>query len=202
MGLATARLLASRGATVYILDQNQPRDADLPLPASVTYIPCDVTNWSQQVAAFEQAGPQIDLAVACAGMGEGAVDYFADSFDASGKLLDPPMATMDVNYGGVLKFVKLAVSCMRRSGRGGSVVVVASATAYSPEIGLPVYSSLKAAVGSWGWWGLMGMLIVGIRFLRSYGVWHRRWLKMVLLLMLLHQRRQRRRCCPWGWRRI
>ena len=49
---------------------------------------------------------------------------------------------------GVIMFVKLAVSYMRRQGNGGSVVLTASATAYAPEQNLPVYSATKLGVSA------------------------------------------------------
>ena len=73
-------------------------------------------------------------------------DYFADTFDEAGEMLEPKYNVIEVNYRGVLNFVKLATSYMRREGKGGSIVITSSATAYSPEQSLPVYSATKLAV--------------------------------------------------------
>lgn len=73
-------------------------------------------------------------------------NHFDDTFDEQGELLEPSRAVIDVNLVGTLSFCKLALSYMRRQGTGGSVVIVSSATAYSPEHSLPVYSACKLAV--------------------------------------------------------
>lgn len=88
---------------------------------------------------------KVDIAVANAGISE-VENYFDDSFDEQGHLLEPSRAVIDVNLVGTLNFCKWAISYMRRQGTGGSVVIVSSATAYSPEHSLPVYSACKLAV--------------------------------------------------------
>lgn len=73
-------------------------------------------------------------------------DYLNDQLDASGELLEPNYKIIDVNFRGVLNTVKLARSYMRRQGIGGSIVITSSATAYSAEQSLPLYSATEAAV--------------------------------------------------------
>lgn len=78
-------------------------------------------------------------------------DYFEDREDENGELLEPPFGVIDVNFRSVVNFVKLAVSQMRKQKRaasltGGSIVITSSATAYTPEQNLPVYSASKFAV--------------------------------------------------------
>lgn len=53
---------------------------------------------------------------------------------------------VDVNLRAVINFVHLALSAFRKYDRGGSIVITASATGYSPEHSLPVYSAAKAGV--------------------------------------------------------
>ncbi|EOD47370.1 putative benzoate 4-monooxygenase cytochrome p450 protein [Neofusicoccum parvum UCRNP2] len=141
IGLATASILASRGARVHILDLNPPTGDDAVLPDSVIYTRCDITDWASLRSAFTKAG-RVDIAVANAGVSQES-DYFADTFDADGLLEEPRWAVIDVNFRAVLNFTKLALSAFRRQGPGGSLVITASATAYSPEYSLPAYSAAK-----------------------------------------------------------
>lgn len=82
-----------------------------------------------------------------AGVSEEA-NYFDDSFDQDGMLEEPRYGIMGVNFYGVLNTVKLAYSSMRKNNITGSIVITTSATAYSPEQSLPVYSAAKLAVSS------------------------------------------------------
>lgn len=130
---------------MYILDKKAP-SASIQLASSIHYIQCDVSSWSEQVQAFKQAG-DVDILLACAAVGEGGRNYFADETDAAtGELMDPGLPVLDVVYEGVLRSVKLALSSMRRTGKAGSVVLVSSAAAYSPEVNIPIYSATKLAV--------------------------------------------------------
>ncbi|KAL4799274.1 short chain dehydrogenase reductase [Aspergillus venezuelensis] len=156
IGLAAVRLLAAKGARVFILGQRgpdestipKPADTDSVLPPSATFIPCDVTSWASLQDAFakiiKQAG-RLDMAFANAGTSE-TTDYFIDIFDASGHLAEPDFVVMDVNFRAVVSFTKLAVYYMKRQPSGGRIVITSSATAYAPEQSLPIYSASKAAV--------------------------------------------------------
>lgn len=126
---------------MHILDLNPPTGDDAVLPDSVIYTRCDITNWASLRSAFTKAG-RVDIAVANAGVSQES-DYFADTFDADGLLEEPRWAVIDVNFRAVLNFTKLALSAFRRQGPGGSLVITASATAYSPEYSLPAYSAAK-----------------------------------------------------------
>jgi NAD(P)-dependent dehydrogenase (short-subunit alcohol dehydrogenase family) len=137
------KILVSKGATVYSLDVNPP---DEPLPQGARYIQCSTASWSVLSQSFKQIG-HVDIAIANAGISE-TQGYFEDKLDAKGDLQEPLASIIDVNYRGVLNFVKLALHYMRRQGNGGSIVVTISATAYAPEQSLPVYSATKHAVSS------------------------------------------------------
>ena len=141
IGLAAIQILIAKGAKAFILDLAPP-PADA--ASSATFIECNTASWPDLLTAFKQAG-SVDIAIANAGVSE-EHDYFEDRLDEAGELLEPTYNVIDVNYRGVLNFVKLATSYMRRQGRGGSIVITSSATAYSPEQSLPVYSATKLAV--------------------------------------------------------
>jgi NAD(P)-dependent dehydrogenase (short-subunit alcohol dehydrogenase family) len=141
IGLAAAKIFAQRGADVLILDLNSPLEA---LPSAIEYRKCDISQWAELKSAFLQAG-NIDIAVANAGVSEDR-DYFADTFDEEGELLEPAYPVMEVNLKAVFNFVKLSLSHFRKRKSQGSIVITSSATAYSPEQSLPVYSACKLAV--------------------------------------------------------
>lgn len=134
------KILASKGAKVYVLDVNPPDEGFL---SNTEFINCNITSWGELCSAFEQV-KHVDIAVANAGVSEDG-DYFEDTFDDTGKLLEPRYDVVKVNYQSVLNFVKLSVRSMREAG-GGSIVITSSATAYAPEQSFPVYSSTKLAV--------------------------------------------------------
>lgn len=116
---------------------NVPDDA-------IEFHECDVTSWKQLTSVFKKI-PHVDIAVANAGVSE-EVDYFADVFDEAGELLEPQYSVLEVNVRSTINFIKLALSKFSNQSPGGSLVITASATAYSPEQSLPVYSATKLAV--------------------------------------------------------
>ncbi|KAL8898398.1 MAG: hypothetical protein Q9207_006721 [Kuettlingeria erythrocarpa] len=186
IGLATARILASRGATVHVLDLHPIRGDDLDVNGSqqdtdglsasqrqneednkrdddnaplkdasatekgpIHFHQCDITSFDSLLSFFTSIG-HIDIAVANAGVSQEG-DYFADTFGPDGTLEEPAYGVIDVNYRAVLNFVKLSMRAFRQQQQqegtgGGSIVITSSATAYSPEQSLPVYSATKLAL--------------------------------------------------------
>lgn len=158
--MAAARIFASRGPKVHALDLN-PIDEDSDNSKGCggggggeqgsdnsddeKSNDCDVTDWARLRQIFTEIG-HVDIAVANASVSQ-ECDYFADTFDADGKLEEPFYAVPDVNYRAVLNFFKLSLSAFRKQGlAGGSIVITSSATAYAPEQSLPVYSATKTVV--------------------------------------------------------
>ncbi|KAJ0165188.1 Short-chain dehydrogenase reductase 3c [Colletotrichum tanaceti] len=163
IGLAAARIFASKGAKVHVLDR-VPIDWDFDIfmipgqvddddgtrkgklggkdvDGTIEFHECDITNWKQLSSVLGRI-PHVDIAVANAGVSEEG-DYFADVVDEAGELAEPKYSVLDVNVRATVNFVKLALSKFGKQGPGGSLVVTASATAYSPEQSLPVYSASK-----------------------------------------------------------
>lgn len=131
-----------KGAKVYNLDIHEPHEA---IPG-VTYVHCNVADWSQLQSAFKVTGTP-HIAIANAGVDEDG-SYVNDLYDEHGSLLEPSYAVIDVNLRGTLNFMKIALCLMKKSKIEGSIVITSSATAYLPEQTLPVYSATKAAVSS------------------------------------------------------
>ena len=144
IGLAAARILANHGAVVHTLDISSSHPEDGPNPANVYPSICNITSWKELSDAFSRIG-HIDIAISNAGVSE-ECDYFADTFDAEGRLQEPSYNVLDVNFLAVLNFVKLSLSTFKRQGPGGSIVITSSATGLSPEQSLPVYSATKCGL--------------------------------------------------------
>ena len=144
IGQAAARLLAQHGATVHVLDRSGPHEEDGPYPAKINFTHCDIASWDQLCRSFHNIG-HVDIAISNAGVSE-ETDYFVDTYDDKGDLKEPGYAPLEVNFRAVLNFVKLSLSAFKQQGPGGSIVITSSATGYSPEQSLPVYSAAKCAL--------------------------------------------------------
>ena len=135
IGLATARLLAARGATVAVLDV-----ADPPAEAGLLAVRCDVTDDASVRAAVAHVvatAGGLDVVVANAGIGaQGTVE---DNEDAEWHRV------LDLNVVGTARVVRAALPHLRAS-RAAAVVVTASVASWA---GLPrraVYSASKGAL--------------------------------------------------------
>lgn len=161
IGLAAARIFANQGAQVHVLDivpidetfdiyeiPGQQSDLSQQLPAtpagSIHFRQCDITNWKSLRDTF-LSFTHIDIAVANAGVSQD-LDYFTDVLDELGQLQEPAHRVVDVNFRSVLNFTKLSLRQFQKQEPGSSLVITTSATAYSPEQSLPVYSATKLAV--------------------------------------------------------
>lgn len=163
IGFATAQILAGQGATVHVLDRHTPSATASvpafhgPLPDNITFHICDVSDWKTLRGIFAQIG-HVDHVFANAGISE-TENFLADTLEDSSpaanvaatgttleNLKEPGYPLIDINLKGVLNIVKLAHHVFLRDATAGSIVITSSATAYSPEISLPVYSALKLAI--------------------------------------------------------
>ncbi|MCU1492126.1 MAG: short chain dehydrogenase [Acidimicrobiaceae bacterium] len=135
IGLATARMLVSRGARVAVLDPATP-----PPDASVEAFVCDVANDASvvgAVAAAIQSLGGLDVLVNNAGIGaQGTVEENGD---------DEWRRCLEVNVLGIVRVSRAALPALRLSANA-AVVNTCSAAAV---IGLPrraLYSATKGAV--------------------------------------------------------
>jgi NAD(P)-dependent dehydrogenase (short-subunit alcohol dehydrogenase family) len=138
IGEATAKLLASQGHRVVVLDRTQPAAP----PAGVEFLPLDVTDEEAVQAAFAEVGRR-----------HGRLDGLVNSAGIESKKLVRHMSAdawrrvIDVNLTGTMLCAKEAAALMRQGGRGGSVVNVASIAgkrmSYSGDA---AYTASKAAV--------------------------------------------------------
>jgi len=140
IGLATARRLASEGATVYVTGRRQDK-----LDAAVAEIAGDVTGFKGDVAdlgsldrlfaLIEERENRLDVIVANAGSGDwlGLADVTEERYDA----------TFDVNVKGMFFTVQKALPLLSQ---GASVVLVSSIAGIKGSPGMSVYAATKAAI--------------------------------------------------------
>lgn len=141
IGLATARLLVARGASVAVIDRDEgaAKQAAADLGHRAIAITADVTDpeaMTEAVARTVEELGGLDLVVANAGITPPPATLrvgTADDFDR----------VLRVNVMGVLHTVRPALEELIT--HHGHVVVVASAAAYSPPVGGAAYMVSKAA---------------------------------------------------------
>ncbi|GAB7364442.1 hypothetical protein MBLNU230_g4983t1 [Neophaeotheca triangularis] len=168
IGRAVAELLASKGITVALADQNLPGARgvanNLPTTSGQTYIALetDVTSWESQHAAFksalDQLGGRIDYVYPIAGINERRF-VPNDGGKGSGDFVKPDLKVLEVDLEGLMFTMALAIQQMRRQGRDesgfrGKIVTVASVCGFYCVPTLPVYTAAKHAT---------------VGFVRSYG---------------------------------
>lgn len=135
LGAAIAARLAAAGATGTVIDQSLP--AEPSWPAGWTAAAADVRDPGALAAAFGPADRRPDVVVACAGV----VPPWTSTAD-----IDPAQweDVFAVNVRGLMLTVREAVR--RMSGRGGSVVAIASLNGWKGDPHLPAYTASKHAV--------------------------------------------------------
>lgn len=138
IGLATARLLAARGARVAVLDLARALDAGL--PELLTGFPADVTDDAAIRTAVDGVVARfgaIDVVVNNAGIG--ALGTVADNDDAEWARV------LDLNVVGMVRTTRHALPHLRRSAHAAIVNTCSiAATAGIPQRAL--YSASKGAV--------------------------------------------------------
>jgi 2-keto-3-deoxy-L-fuconate dehydrogenase len=145
IGLATARLLAERGAQVAILDRDAPRPGEQ-LPPGVIAFRADVTHDGEvraAVAAAASALGAIDILVNNAGIGAaGTVEANDD---------DEWRRVLDVNVLGIVRTTRAALPALRASARRRGQAAIVNTCSIAATAGLPqraLYSASKGAVYS------------------------------------------------------
>jgi 2-keto-3-deoxy-L-fuconate dehydrogenase len=142
IGLATARLLAGRGARVAVLDRDEPQDAGDLVP-----VKADVTDDDEVRAAVADVsasfGGALDILIANAGVG--AAGTVEDNDDNEWRRV------FDVNVFGIVRAARAALPSLRQAveRRGSAAIVCTSSVAATA--GLPqraLYSATKGAVYS------------------------------------------------------
>lgn len=145
IGLATVKRLIDAGiGGLALIDRDeaalQALAKALPMaPEHVLYRVHDVadeTAWEQTAQAVDRHFGRLDQAVVNAGVADGGaiVDYSLAAW----------REVMSVNLDGAFLTLKHSMASMREAGRGGAIVVVASAAALRAEAGTAAYAASKA----------------------------------------------------------
>jgi NAD(P)-dependent dehydrogenase (short-subunit alcohol dehydrogenase family) len=166
LGAETARLLASRGANVTVLDRNVEAGAAVAAEIGGLFVACDIADEDTAKAALslsaERYGPPSVL-VNCAGIG-GASRIVGR---------DGPMALADferivrVNLVGTFNMLRLAAASMSvaepdAAGNRGVIISTASVAAYDGQIGQAAYAASKG--------GITAMTLPAARELSRFGI--------------------------------
>jgi NAD(P)-dependent dehydrogenase (short-subunit alcohol dehydrogenase family) len=140
IGLAAARLFASRGARVACADvTGPPADA---AGAGIRFVHADVTDEEAVAAAVEftvREHGRLDALVTAAG-----IQRYGSAADSSAGTWDEVMA---VNVRGAFFAVKHALPALRASG-AGSVVLVSSVQAFVTQTQVAAYTASKGALNA------------------------------------------------------
>ena len=139
IGLATARLLAVRGARVAVLDRVKPEDSTDLYP-----VIADVTDDTAVRAAVADAGQALGpIAVLVNNAGTGAAGTVADNDD------DEWRRVLDVNVLGMVRTTRAALPQLRESVREHGAAAIVNTCSIAATAGLPnraLYSASKGAV--------------------------------------------------------
>ena len=170
LGEATARLLATRGARVVVVDMNPEKGEAVAKEIGGIFAQADVANPEQVIAAVEAAkelGPLRAL-VTAAGIGWPARTIGKDGQYDSAHDLDIYRKVLEVNLVGTFNCIRLAATAMsttdpvNEDGERGAIVTVTSVAAFDGQIGQAAYSSSKG--------GVVGMTLPIARDLSAVGV--------------------------------
>lgn len=143
IGAATAARLHQSGTQVLLTDINEDAGTSLAtqLGEGASFRRLDVTSgedWKAAVDALGQSHGRLDVLVHNAGGGLGA--------DLEAVTLQQWRGVFTLNVESVLLGTQAALPLMRRSGQGGSIVVVSSVAGLIGTPELPAYGAAKAAV--------------------------------------------------------
>lgn len=136
IGLAVAQVLNAQGARLFLTDLAadtlEVATRDLSGAVRLAGHVADEIFWTDAQASL----CEVDLAVINAGVaGGGAIDELA--YDEWRRILS-------VNLDGVFLTLRASIRAMKSHGRGGSIVVVASASGLKAESGTAAYGASKA----------------------------------------------------------
>jgi NAD(P)-dependent dehydrogenase (short-subunit alcohol dehydrogenase family) len=147
IGAATAGLLASRGASVWIFDREAPR-AD----SAARYCTVDVTRRESIEAGLAAAGtPDILMVNAGVVQEQDFLEHGAEVWER----------TLAINLSGAFHTVQAAAQRMKAR-RTGAIVITASTNSYDGEARLTAYNASKA--------GLLGLVHTAANELGPYGI--------------------------------
>jgi NAD(P)-dependent dehydrogenase (short-subunit alcohol dehydrogenase family) len=171
LGAATAARLSELGAKVVLadLDRQQEKGDALAKELDGLFVPCDVTDTEQIIAAVDAAremGPLRAL-VTAAGIGWATRTIGKDGQYSSAHDLGVFKKVVEINLIGSFDCARIAATAMSQNeplddNERGAVVFVASVAAFDGQIGQASYSASKG--------GVVGMTLPVARDLAAVGV--------------------------------
>lgn len=168
LGAATARMIASAGGRVVVVDRNA--DAAHAVAASIGEAAvaaiADVSNADEMTAAVDLAITRfggLHILVSCAGIGD-PMRVLSKEGPAS---LDRFAKVIQVNLVGTFNAIRLAAAAMNRNapsedGERGVIINTASVAAFDGQVGQAAYSASKG--------GVVGMTLPVARDLARHGI--------------------------------
>lgn len=144
IGLAAAKLLLEKNATVHIIDLVEPDEEDWQDWPRFHVHKADVRNWIQLSDVFTEID-LVDYVFVNAGLGMLDDDLLVDHLDETGRLREPKFLEVDTNIRGVFNTIKLAWYHMTKHRRQGSIVLTCASTAYWPDYQVPVFAATAAS---------------------------------------------------------
>ena len=151
MGESTARLLASQGAKISLLDVNEAKISELATDIDALAIACDVTSsesMEQSVALASEKNGVARILVNCAGIAPARRIVGRDG----AMPLEEFKHVIDVNLIGTFNAMRVMAAALRNEaplddvGERGVIVNVASVSAFEGQIGQAAYSASKGAI--------------------------------------------------------
>lgn len=143
-GEGVARLFAREGARLVITDLNQ---------AGLDRVAGEIGGEVRRVAGDVSRGPDVQRMVDAAVQQFGGLDVVVNNAGTTHRnqpMLDVDEASFDrvyaVNVKSIYWMAKAAVPVLRRQGRGGSIINIASTAGIRPRPGLVWYNGSKGAV--------------------------------------------------------
>ena len=170
LGESTARLIASRGARVVVVDMNEEKGNKVASDIGGAFVKADVANPDDVIQACETAkemGPLRSL-VTAAGIGFATRTVGRDGTYESAHDLNVFKKVIEVNLVGTFNCIRLAATAMSQTepfdgdNQRGAIVTVASVAAFDGQIGQASYSASKG--------GVVGITLPVARDLAAVGV--------------------------------
>lgn len=171
LGEASVRALGAQGAKVVIMDLEGQADKAAKILEDVegVFMPTDVTNTDQVIAATEKAkelGP-VKALVNSAGIGWATRTIGRDGTYESAHDMDLFKKVIDINLIGTFNCIRLVATAMSQNepdedNQRGAIVNTASIAALEGQIGQAAYTASKA--------GVVGITLVCARDLAPVGV--------------------------------
>jgi NAD(P)-dependent dehydrogenase (short-subunit alcohol dehydrogenase family) len=152
LGLATARRLLSRGASVVLIDLPTSPGIEIAaeLGKAATFVPADILDNAAMAKALDAATDQGPLraVVHCAGRG-GDRNRILDR-EGNPADLDSFAEVLRVNLVGTYNVLRLSAAAMAANdpldGDRGAIVMTASVAAFEGQVGQTAYAASKAAI--------------------------------------------------------